>query len=82
MAIDKQFIEQFISVTSKAALAASYLVGKNNKIAHSPNLSPSAAILTNKNSSSDLSSLRDLKDGVHKGVDKVVCLKLDSVVIL
>ena len=33
MAIDKQFIEQFISVTSKAALAASYLVGKNNKIA-------------------------------------------------
>ena len=33
MAIDKQFIEQFISVTSKAALAASYLIGKNNKIA-------------------------------------------------
>ena len=33
MAINKQFIEQFISVTSKAALAASYLVGKNNKIA-------------------------------------------------
>ena len=33
MAIDKQFIEQFISVTSKAALAASYLVGKNDKIA-------------------------------------------------
>ena len=33
MTIDKQFIEQFISVTSKAALAASYLVGKNNKIA-------------------------------------------------
>ena len=33
MTIDKQFIEQFISVTSKAALEASYLVGKNNKIA-------------------------------------------------
>ena len=33
MAINKQFIEQFISVTSKAALAASYLVGKNDKIA-------------------------------------------------
>ena len=33
MTIDKQFIEQFISVTSKAALAASYLVGKNNKVA-------------------------------------------------
>ena len=33
MTIDKQFIEQFISVTSKAALAASYLVGKKNKVA-------------------------------------------------
>ena len=33
MAIDKQFIEQFISVSSKAALAASYLVGKKDKIA-------------------------------------------------
>ena len=33
MAIDKKFIDQFINVTSKAALASSYLVGKNNKIA-------------------------------------------------
>ena len=33
MAIDKKFIDQFVSVTSKAALAASFLVGKNNKIA-------------------------------------------------
>ena len=33
MTIDKQFIEQFISVTSKAALAASFLVGKKDKIA-------------------------------------------------
>ncbi len=33
MTIDKQFIEQFISVTSKAALAASFLVGKRDKIA-------------------------------------------------
>ncbi len=33
MAIDKQFIEQFISVTSKAALSASFLVGKKDKIA-------------------------------------------------
>jgi len=33
MAIDKKFIEQFIAVTSKAALAASYLVGKKDKIA-------------------------------------------------
>ena len=32
MAIDKQFIKQFISVTSKAALATSYLVGKKDKI--------------------------------------------------
>tara|TARA_B110000008_G_C16933284_1_gene549593 strand:- start:776 stop:1723 length:948 start_codon:yes stop_codon:yes gene_type:complete len=31
MTIDKKFIEQFIKVTSKAALAASYLVGKNDK---------------------------------------------------
>jgi fructose-1,6-bisphosphatase II / sedoheptulose-1,7-bisphosphatase len=33
MTIDKKFIEQFIKVTSRAALAASYLVGKKNKIA-------------------------------------------------
>ena len=33
MAIDTKFINQFISVTSKAALAASYLVGKKDKIA-------------------------------------------------
>jgi len=33
MAIDKKFIDQFCSVTSKAALAASYLVGKKDKIA-------------------------------------------------
>jgi len=31
MAIDKKFIDQFLRVTSKAALSASYLVGKNNK---------------------------------------------------
>ena len=33
MAIDKKFIDQFIKVTSKAALASSYLVGKKDKIA-------------------------------------------------
>ena len=33
MAIDKKFIDQFINITSKAALASSYLVGKKNKIA-------------------------------------------------
>ena len=33
MAIDKKFINQFSKVTSKAALAASYLVGKKDKIA-------------------------------------------------
>ena len=33
MAIDTKFIDQFINITSKAALAASYQVGKNNKIA-------------------------------------------------
>ena len=33
MAIDKKFIDQFIQVTSKAALASSYLVGKKDKIA-------------------------------------------------
>jgi len=31
MAIDKKFIDQFIKVTSKAALASSYLVGKKDK---------------------------------------------------
>ena len=33
MTIDKKFIDQFIKVTSKAALASSYLVGKKDKIA-------------------------------------------------
>ena len=33
MAIDKKFIDQFINVTSKAALASSFLVGKKDKIA-------------------------------------------------
>ena len=33
MAIDKKFIDQLINVTSKAALASSYLVGKKDKIA-------------------------------------------------
>tara|TARA_B110000967_G_C18839713_1_gene538676 strand:+ start:60 stop:1007 length:948 start_codon:yes stop_codon:yes gene_type:complete len=33
MAIDEKYIEQFINVSSKAALASSYLVGKKDKIA-------------------------------------------------
>ena len=33
MAIDKKFIDQFVNITSRAALASSYLVGKKNKIA-------------------------------------------------
>jgi fructose-1,6-bisphosphatase II / sedoheptulose-1,7-bisphosphatase len=33
MTIDKKFIDQFINVTSKAAHAASYLIGKKDKIA-------------------------------------------------
>jgi fructose-1,6-bisphosphatase II / sedoheptulose-1,7-bisphosphatase len=33
MTIDKKFIDHFIKVTSKAALASSYLVGKKNKAA-------------------------------------------------
>ena len=33
MSIDKKYIDQFTIVTSKAALAASYLVGKKDKIA-------------------------------------------------
>ncbi len=33
MTIDKKFIDQFVNVTSKAALAASYFVGKKDKIA-------------------------------------------------
>ena len=32
MAIDKKFIDYFINVTTNAALASSYLVGKNDKI--------------------------------------------------
>ena len=33
MTIDKKFIDQFVKVTSKAALATSYFVGKKDKIA-------------------------------------------------
>ena len=33
MAIDKKFIDKLVFVTSKAALASSYFVGKKNKIA-------------------------------------------------
>ena len=33
MAIDKKFVDQFINITSKAALASSYFVGKKDKIA-------------------------------------------------
>ena len=33
MAIDKKFIDSFINITTKAALASSYLVGKKDKIA-------------------------------------------------
>ena len=33
MSIDTKFIDQFINVSSEAALASSYLVGKNDKIA-------------------------------------------------
>ena len=33
MTIDKKFVNQLVNVTSKAALASSYLVGKNDKIA-------------------------------------------------
>jgi fructose-1,6-bisphosphatase II / sedoheptulose-1,7-bisphosphatase len=33
MSIDKKYIDHFINVTSKAALASSYLVGKKDKIA-------------------------------------------------
>ena len=33
MAIDKKFVDQLVFVTSKAALASSYFVGKKNKIA-------------------------------------------------
>ena len=33
MAIDKKFIDQFINITSKAAIASSHLIGKKDKIA-------------------------------------------------
>ena len=33
MAIDKKFIDQFINVTSKAAYASSFFIGKKDKIA-------------------------------------------------
>ena len=33
MAIDKKFIDQFINVTSRAAYASSFFIGKKDKIA-------------------------------------------------
>ena len=33
MSIDKKYIDYFVNVTSKAALSASYFVGKKDKIA-------------------------------------------------
>ena len=33
MTIDKKYVDQFIKVTEKAALASSYLIGKKDKIA-------------------------------------------------
>ena len=33
MTIDQKFIDQFVNVTSKAALASYYLIGKKDKIA-------------------------------------------------
>jgi fructose-1,6-bisphosphatase II / sedoheptulose-1,7-bisphosphatase len=33
MAIDKKYVNHFINVASKAALALSFFVGKKNKIA-------------------------------------------------
>ena len=33
MTIDKKFVDQFINVTTKAALASSYFVGKKDKTA-------------------------------------------------
>ena len=33
MAIDKKFVDQLAFITSKAALASSYLIGKKDKIA-------------------------------------------------
>ena len=33
MAIDKKFVNQLVNITSKAALASSYHVGKKDKIA-------------------------------------------------
>ncbi len=33
MTIDKKFVDKFVNITSKAALASSYLVGKKDKIA-------------------------------------------------
>ena len=33
MTIDHKFIDQFVEVTSKAALSSYYLIGKNDKVA-------------------------------------------------
>ena len=33
MTINKEFIEQFVNVTQKAALSSYYFIGKKNKIA-------------------------------------------------
>ena len=33
MTIDRKFVDKFVNITSKAALASSYLVGKKDKMA-------------------------------------------------
>ena len=48
MAIDKKFVNQFIKVTTKAALSASYFVGKKDKFAADKAATDSMRIELNK----------------------------------
>ncbi len=48
MSIDKKFIDQFVNVTNKAALASSYLVGKKDKISADKAAVDSMRIALNK----------------------------------
>ena len=48
MAIDKKFVDQFITITSRAALASTYLVGKKDKIAADKAAVDSMRFLLNK----------------------------------
>ena len=60
MSLDKKYIEHFVNVSSKAALASSYLVGKKDKIAADQAAVDAMRIELNKK---DMNSTIDIGEG-------------------